>query len=234
MKTLTKLNIMELRRLSQRYSIEGLIIAGLFHFTLVGFIYQFTNDVPTINSGIKKDSNNIKVIVIIPDVKYTTTTPSVKVSKGSFGIPTPIPDIDIIPESLFVETNEFKSSIEGHSGMDEGTSSAISEGISINNEELPPNAFTSVEILPVPISQYFPKYPELARKAGIQGTVYIKMWVTKEGKVKKAEVVKSSSTIFDDSAVEAAKLWTFTPAIMNNTPVSVWVTIPFKFRFESN
>jgi TonB family protein len=57
--------------------------------------------------------------------------------------------------------------------------------------------------------------------------------VTKEGTVRQAIVVKSSNAIFDEAAVKAALEWTFTPAIMNNGPVAVWVTVPFRFTLKA-
>jgi len=43
-------------------------------------------------------------------------------------------------------------------------------------------------------------------------------------------VLKSDAEIFNEPAVEAAKQWLFTPAYMNNGPVAVWVSIPFRFK----
>jgi protein TonB len=83
------------------------------------------------------------------------------------------------------------------------------------------------------VHSVYPPYPELARRAGIEGIVYIKMWVTKEGKVKKTEIAKTTSELFNQPAIDAAMQWTFTPAIMNNGPVSVWVTVPFKFKLAN-
>lgn len=127
--------------------------------------------------------------------------------------------------------------MNGSTGIDNGvaggTGTVISDGTSIDGEETAPEIFIpGIEKYPVPIYNPTPKYPDIARRAGVEGTVFIKMWVTKEGKVKQAEIVKSTSNIFDQNAIDAALLWKFTPAIMNNGPVSVWVTVPFKFRLK--
>jgi protein TonB len=75
-------------------------------------------------------------------------------------------------------------------------------------------------------------YPEIARKAGLEGTVWVKIWVGKEGKPRKVVIQKSASDIFDQAAVDAANRFVFTPAMMQNGPVDVWVSIPFHFRLK--
>jgi outer membrane biosynthesis protein TonB len=34
--------------------------------------------------------------------------------------------------------------------------------------------------------------------------------------------------------LEAAQRWTFRPGLMNNRPVAVWVSIPFRFRLQGH
>jgi periplasmic protein TonB len=98
----------------------------------------------------------------------------------------------------------------------------------------PPPDFVPVEKTPQPIpgNNPPPVYPEIARRAGVEGTVWVKIWVDKEGNPKKAVVQKSDAELFNQPAIDAAMKWKFTPAIMNNGPVSVWVSIPFKFRLN--
>ncbi len=66
----------------------------------------------------------------------------------------------------------------------------------------------------------------------MEGTVYVKILVDKEGKAKKAIVAKSDSEIFNDNAIKAALQWVFTPAMMNNGPVAVWAMVPFHFKLN--
>jgi protein TonB len=80
------------------------------------------------------------------------------------------------------------------------------------------------------IKKIEPKYPELAMRAGLEGKVWVKIWVDKEGKPRQVVVMKSDAEIFNEPAVEAAKQFLFTPAYMNNGPVAVWVSVPFKFK----
>ncbi len=76
-------------------------------------------------------------------------------------------------------------------------------------------------------------YPKSALEKGIEGIVYVKIYVDETGVVKKAEVEKSDNAELNSAAVDAAKEWTFSPAVSKEgKPVGVWVTVPFKFKLE--
>ena len=60
----------------------------------------------------------------------------------------------------------------------------------------------------------------------------MKVLVNKEGRVKKALILKTDAEIFNEPSIEAARQFLFTPAYMNDGPVSVWVTFPFKFELS--
>jgi TonB family protein len=68
----------------------------------------------------------------------------------------------------------------------------------------------------------------------LEGNVFVKVWVDKEGKVRKVVLLKSDAPIFEEAAIAAAQQWVFTPAVMQKGPVSVWVSIPFRFRLTGN
>ncbi len=89
-------------------------------------------------------------------------------------------------------------------------------------------SFTTPSIL---VQQVKPEYPTLARQAGIEGTVLVKVVVSREGKVLEAQVVKSNVTpSMDQAAILAAKKCRFEPAKNGNLPVPSTVVIPFDFR----
>ena len=67
-------------------------------------------------------------------------------------------------------------------------------------------------------------------RAALEGKVWVKIWVDKEGKPREVVVFKSDAEIFNEPAITAAKQFLFTPAYMNNGPVSVWVSVPFNFK----
>ena len=75
-----------------------------------------------------------------------------------------------------------------------------------------------------------PRYPPLAREKGYQGTVYIRAFVERDGRVGNLAVDRSSGyEILDRAAVESVREWTFLPAQKDQKPVASWVLLPVKF-----
>ena len=96
--------------------------------------------------------------------------------------------------------------------------------------EKPPVDMKAVDVEPRLIKAGTPVYPKDAAKAGQEGTVWVKVWVTAKGEPKDVEVLKSENPVFNQAALDAAKEYRFTPAEIKGKPVAVWVTIPFKFK----
>ncbi|MDE3057402.1 MAG: energy transducer TonB [Bacteroidota bacterium] len=97
------------------------------------------------------------------------------------------------------------------------------------------NFDTTTDIPPVPIATKAPDYPTyyVGQSAYlIEGEVWIKMFITKEGNPKRAYIIKSSNRTFNKACLEAAMQWKFKPAIIKGNPTTVWVSIPFKFQFR--
>jgi protein TonB len=171
-----------------------------------------------------------------PPSLSNASAPAVAVSSSvvrpSIGIPVPVPDAEVSPEQTIMSQTQLSQqtapTIDAGGGAG-GTS--IEQDLSI---EEPPPDFVPYEKEPTVIRRIEPKYPELALRAGLEGNVFIKVWVDKEGKVRKAVIQKSDAPIFEEPAKEAAMQWVFTPALMQKGPVSVWVSIPFRFRLTGN
>jgi protein TonB len=92
--------------------------------------------------------------------------------------------------------------------------------------------YAVVEIKPQLKKTVTPKYPELARKAGIEGMVYVLAIVGPDGKVRSATVAKSDNPIFNDAAVEAVLQFEFSPAIQQDKPVACKVIVPVRFTLR--
>jgi len=121
------------------------------------------------------------------------------------------------------------------------------------DEQDPPENI-QVDTMPRPTSYTAPKYPESARKLGIEGEVWLKLVVDEKGNASKISVVRShiinnekvsgknvtskeAYAALDDltaAAIEAAKNWKFNPAVLNGKQTKVWVTLPFKFKLDSS
>jgi TonB family protein len=76
------------------------------------------------------------------------------------------------------------------------------------------------------------KYPELAKRAGIEGKVYVLALINEEGNVVNARVIKGIGAGCDEAALEAVKGVKFTSARKDGKPVKVQVTIPIAFKLQ--
>jgi len=98
-------------------------------------------------------------------------------------------------------------------------------------EDSGPIRITSDVIPPKIIKRVEPRYPEMARKANIQGIVIIEAVISKTGKVVDARVLRSmGKSGLDEAAIEAVMQWEFTPATLNGVPVDVYMTLTVDFR----
>jgi protein TonB len=172
-----------------------------------------------------------------PSIAQANTPPPISVSgpqaKPTVGAPVPVPDAEVSPEQTIATQQEMSQQLAPvmDASGDAGGGVQIEQDITIS-EDMPPADFVPVEKEPVVVKKVEPKYPELAMRAGLEGKVWVKIWVDKEGKPRQVIVLKSDAEIFNEPAVEAAKQFVFTPAYMNNGPVAVWVSVPFKFRLS--
>lgn len=85
---------------------------------------------------------------------------------------------------------------------------------------------------PEVVKQVQPDYPDEAVASKASGTVWVNIWIDESGKVVEAKVMKSNAEVFNQTAMAAAKQWTFKPAVLNDKPVAVWVMVPFRFTLS--
>jgi protein TonB len=88
-----------------------------------------------------------------------------------------------------------------------------------------------VEELPEAIVRVAPSYPDLAREAGVQGTVMVQAFVCACGEVSDTRVVLSIPML-DQAAIDAVRQWWFKPGVIGGEAVAVWVAIPVKFALH--
>ena len=107
------------------------------------------------------------------------------------------------------------------------------EEIKIIKEE--PTYFVAVEEMPEPIGglkeiQNKISYPEIARRIGIEGKVFIRAFVDEKGNVSNAELVKGIGGGCDEAALNAILQTKFKPGKQRGRPVKVQVIVPVVFR----
>lgn len=78
-----------------------------------------------------------------------------------------------------------------------------------------------------------PRYPLIARRNGEQGTVTLRVLVTRDGLPGSVTVEKSSGhASLDAAALATVKEWRFVPAQQNGQPVDAPVLVPIVFRLQ--
>jgi protein TonB len=96
-----------------------------------------------------------------------------------------------------------------------------------------PTVLAQTKEPPVPVRTVAPDYPNELRRDGVSGVVTVKCTIDEKGNVTDPEVEKSSNVAFEQPAIAALKKWKFKPAKQDGAPVSIRVSIPIKFVFES-
>lgn len=76
------------------------------------------------------------------------------------------------------------------------------------------------------------KYPEIAKKAGVEGTVFIQFVVDTKGRVRDAMVVRGIGAGCDEEALKALQQITFTPGKQHGRAVAVRMSIPVRFKLK--
>ena len=100
-----------------------------------------------------------------------------------------------------------------------------------------PTYFVAVEEMPAPIGgivaiQKKIVYPEIAKRAGVEGKVYVLAFVDESGSVTKAQIIKGIGAGCDEAALDAVLKTKFTPGKQRGKPVKVQVSIPILFKLQ--
>jgi protein TonB len=133
---------------------------------------------------------------------------------------------------------------------------AAEEGEEVDEDtEIAPTSFDRIENLPPPppppsesASEFYafdeppvlvryvpPTYPALARQAGIEGTVLLRVVVGTDGKVENASVIQSDVTpAMEKAAIAAARKFLFKPAKQRTVPVRASMAVPIRFKLHGS
>ncbi len=106
-----------------------------------------------------------------------------------------------------------------------------------SDEEPEPEIFVVVENMPELIGgieglQKRVSYPEIAKKAGVEGTVFLQFIVDENGNVVDPAVVKGIGAGCDEAALEAIRTAKFKAGRQRGKPVKVKFSLPVRFRLK--
>jgi len=82
---------------------------------------------------------------------------------------------------------------------------------------------------PAKLRHVDPVYPEVARRAHVQGVVELECTIGPDGRVAQLRVV-SGPPLLGAAALEAVRQWVYTPTLLNGVPVPVVLTVTVRFQ----
>lgn len=241
----------EVKSLINKYTIRGFeITIGIF--ALILLLYWSFETITSMEGKKLKMAPMVKLTLdkLPPDQSAEELPPpptQTIVNTGPAaraGTPVPVPDAEITDDlKEFASIDELsRASAEGGDGVDlGGFASGIDfdakQEVKVEVREKEPGVD---EFIPVEKEPYIDLgdlqkkivYPEIARRAGIEGKVTIRVLVEKDGRPKRYRIESSDNEALNDAAVKAVMASVFTPAIQNDRPVTCWVTLPVVFRLR--
>lgn len=97
---------------------------------------------------------------------------------------------------------------------------SIDQFIHVQQEPIP----TNIDLIRRKIG-----YPQIAKDAGIEGSVIIRVLVDERGNYQAHKVISQSHPFLGKNCERHIADLTFSPAIKNHRPIKYWVNIPFGF-----
>ena len=85
---------------------------------------------------------------------------------------------------------------------------------------------------PALIERVQPEYPEIARRARVEGVVILEAVVDRQGRVEEVRVLRSIP-LLDRAAVDAVRHWRYSPLLVSGQPESFIVTVTINFSVSS-
>jgi TonB family protein len=126
---------------------------------------------------------------------------------GVVALPIAFGALSAVPRLAQAETNSTASAQVEESGQ----------------VRVPPEEMKKFVLKKVP-----PSYPELAKKAGIQGKVVLNATISKEGDISNLQIVSGHPQLVE-AAIEAVKQWKYRPYLQDGEPVEVTTEITVYF-----
>jgi TonB family protein len=84
---------------------------------------------------------------------------------------------------------------------------------------------------PRKIKNVNPVYPDLARRARVQGIVILECTISESGAVTDVRVLRGQAML-DQAAIDAVRKWVYEPTLLNGAPVPVVMTVTVNFRLN--
>lgn len=150
--------------------------------------------------------------------------------------PPPKPPVPVeVPNNETIENQDvdFDASLDLDQSLDTSQGPPAPEE---EEEEEEQEIFVVVEEQPecggVQALQEEVEYPDFARKAGIEGRVFVQFVVNEEGNVVQPEVTRGVHKLLNEEALRAVQELNCEPGMQRGNPVKVRMSLPVTFRLQ--
>jgi protein TonB len=235
----------KLRKSYKKYLTLAMWIAIVF-FVLVTtgpFIYRLINPEDTALKTKKKVTiTNLAPPPSIGEQKEIQPVEAPPPLKSTIKFLPPVVRPDEQVQEEYVPTVEELKNVDPGSKTEEGQEGGVDYSLLEVEEKVvekteAPTYFVAVEEMPEPIGgiqgiQAKIVYSEIAKRAGVEGKVYVLAFVDEKGNVTKTMVQKGLGAGLDEAAENAIKQTKFKPGKQRGVPVKVQVMIPIVFKLQ--
>ena len=108
----------------------------------------------------------------------------------------------------------------------------VEEEVPVEIEYVPQHKISVVPEIPTKAILSKIEYPKMAMKQGIEGVVYLELFIDEAGNIRKVNVLKDPGYGFAEAAIAALDGIICKPALMNEKPVAVRFRYPIRFMLS--
>ena len=226
-----------LEREASRYVVWGAAIALAFGLTLFLFWQWMLHRSPEDDSGREVNIVRYTELGVPPSIDRSVASAqniaqqSIMAAPPQIAVPEPVPD-EMAVDQTIMTVQEVNSALAAATQADLGDMSGVQVEGGVDTKNKTEEFKASVNVYPVRLSMKKPVYPDMARMAGIEGTVTVQVLVGKDGRVTKTKVTDGPVPLHQ-AAIAAAMTAVFQPATSDGRPVAVWVAMPLKFTIRN-
>jgi protein TonB len=149
-------------------------------------------------------------------------------TRPAVAMPKPVRD-DLAVDETIASTEDIAAMSQNTTA----TAIGATDSLVVSGDGLPgPEDYVAYEKEPELVSMQETQYPEIAKEAGVEGEVLVRVLVGEDGFVKDMIIIKSVPML-DDAAAAAAQTAVFKPALQKDKPVAVWMVIPIQFNLHN-
>lgn len=184
----------------------------------------------------------------VPNGGHKQSTPPAPVKKPAIPTadmtPNSVPE-HVVPATSSTTTTADSSANSNNSGSDQaqGVPWGVPHGVGVDGPPATTTTVADVPSVPLPVggdvkapvvlSRVQPVYPKLAINARMNGMVIVECVIDKTGRVRQANVLRSTSPMFNQSALDAVQQWQFAPGSLHGTAIDTIFNLTVTFRISS-